>query len=151
VEEAADRSGPSAPAQAAPAAPRAARRAAAAHTEPRACAARENPQEGESPLIDDGIAVHYSELSRGTPVFDSGEVQVGTVDEVRDLPREHLLDGIVIKTNEGERRFVDAPEVARTAERAVTLTISAAQVAELPLEPARIVPSGLGRLFGRKR
>jgi hypothetical protein len=87
-------------------------------------------------------------------VFDSGEVQVGTVDEVRDLAREHILDGIVIKTNAGERRFVDAPEVARTAERAVTLTITAAQVEELPLEPSRIAapstPGWLARLFGRK-
>lgn len=86
-------------------------------------------------------------------MFDSAEVQVGTVDEVKDLPREHLLDGIVIKTTAGERRFVDAPEVARTAERAVTLTISAAEVAELPLEQSRVVPSPpgwLARLFGRK-
>ncbi len=86
-------------------------------------------------------------------MFDSNEVQVGTVDEVRDLPREHLLDGIVIKTTACERRFVDAPEVARTAERAVTLTITAAQVAELPLEPSKVVPPApgwLARLFGRK-
>ena len=86
-------------------------------------------------------------------MFDSDEVQVGTVDEVRDLAREHILDGIVIKTTAGERRFVDAPEVARTAERGVTLTITAAQVAELPLEQPRIVPSApgwLARLFGRK-
>jgi hypothetical protein len=89
-------------------------------------------------------------------VFDSAEVEVGTVDEVRDLAREHLLDGIVIKTTAGERRFVDAPEVARTAERAVTLTISAAEVDELPLEPSRVVPvravpSRLARLFRRRR
>jgi hypothetical protein len=107
-------------------------------------------------VIDDGVAVHYSELARGTPVFGSDLVQVGTVDEVRDLPREHLLDGIVIRTTAGERRFVDAPEVARTAERAVTLTIAALEVDELPLEPSRLapsraVPSRLSRLFGRKR
>jgi hypothetical protein len=86
-------------------------------------------------------------------VFSSEEEQVGTVDEVRDLAREHILDGIVIKTTAGERRFVDAPEVARTAERAVTLTISAAAVEELPLEQQRIVPSApgwLARLFGRR-
>ena len=102
-------------------------------------------------MIDDGIAVHYSELSRGTPVFSSEEVQVGTVDEVRDLPREHLLDGIVIRTTAGERRFVDAPEVARTAERAVTLTITAAEVEELPLEQSRLAPTRLKGLFGRRR
>ena len=107
-------------------------------------------------MIDDGVAVHYSELRRGTPVFASDEVQVGVVDEVRDLPREHLLDGIVIKTTAGERRFVDAPEVARTAERAVTLTITPAEVAELPIEPSRLAPSRLApsrlsKLFGRRR
>ena len=101
-------------------------------------------------MIDDGIAVHYSELAKGTPVYASDEVQVGTVDEVRDLYRERILDGIVIRTTSGERRFVDAPEVARTAERAVTLSIPSADVAELPLEPARAV--GLfDRLLRRRR
>lgn len=102
-------------------------------------------------MIDDGIAVHYSELRRGTPVFSADEVQVGTVDEVRDLSREHILDGIVVKTNDGERRFVDAPEVARTAERAVTLTIQASEMGEQQLEPSRLAPSGLVRLFRRRR
>ena len=103
-------------------------------------------------MIDDGVAVHYSELQRGTPVFASDEVEVGAVDEVKDLHPEPLLDGIVIRTTGGERRFVDAPEVARTAERAVTLTITAAEVDELPLEQSRIAaaPSFLARIFGRK-
>jgi hypothetical protein len=96
-------------------------------------------------VIDDGIAVHYSELAKGTPVYASDETQVGTVDEVRDLYRERILDGIVIKTTSGERRFVDAPEVARTAERGVTLTISPAEVAQLPLEPSK-----LAKFFGRR-
>jgi hypothetical protein len=104
-------------------------------------------------VIDDGLAVHYNELARGTPVYGSDEVQVGTVDEVKDLAREGILDGIVIKTTPGERRFVDAPEVARTAERAVTLTIPSAEVAQLPLEPSKLtsVPSTLGKLFRRGR
>jgi hypothetical protein len=102
-------------------------------------------------VIDDGIAVHYSELTRGTPVFSSDEVEVGTVDEVRDLAREHILDGIVVRTDAGERRFVDAPEVARTAERAVTLTIQASEMGQQPLEPSRLAPAGLARLFRRRR
>jgi Uncharacterized protein conserved in bacteria (DUF2171) len=102
-------------------------------------------------VIDDGIAVHYNELARGTPVYGSDEVQVGTVDEVKDLSREAILDGIVIKTTSGERRFVDAPEVARTAERAVTLTIAAAEVAALPIEPSKLAPSKLAGLFRRRR
>jgi hypothetical protein len=39
--------------------------------------------------------------------------------------------------------------VARTAERAVTLTISSAEVAELPLERSRL--SRVPRIFGRRR
>ncbi|MEA2216051.1 MAG: hypothetical protein QOK19_1612 [Solirubrobacteraceae bacterium] len=78
---------------------------------------------------------------------------MGSVDEVRDLYRERILDGIVVRTADGERRFVDAPEVARTAERAVTLTITAAEVEQLPIEPSKLVavPSKLGRIFRRKR
>jgi hypothetical protein len=78
-------------------------------------------------------------------------VQVGTVDEVRGIEREHILDGLVVKTTEGERRFVDAPEVARTAERAVTLTIPASEMEQQALEPSRLAPAGLVRLFRRRR
>jgi hypothetical protein len=85
--------------------------------------------------IDDGHAVHHSELQRGTPVYSADEVVVGKVVRSLDNYRENIFDGLVIETEKGEHRFVDAPEVARTAERAVTLTISAAQVADLPPPP----------------
>ena len=52
-----------------------------------------------------------------------------------DNYREHIFDGIVIETPGGERQFVDAPEVARTAERAVTLTIPADEVARRSAPP----------------
>jgi hypothetical protein len=42
-----------------------------------------------------------------------------------------------IDTGSG-RRFVDAPEVARLAERAVTLTITAAEVSDLPEPDSRV-------------
>ena len=98
---------------------------------------------------DDGHAVHYTALERGTPVISSDGEEVGKVVEVLDNYREHIFDGLVIELGSGERRFVDAPEVARTAERAVTLTITAAEVAQLGPPPER--PSGLGRLFRRGR
>jgi hypothetical protein len=85
--------------------------------------------------IDDGHAIHHSELKRGIPVYDSEEVVVGKVVESLDNYRENIFDGLVIETESGDRRFVDAPEVARTAERGVTLTISAAEVAQLPPPP----------------
>jgi hypothetical protein len=83
-------------------------------------------------MDDDGHAVHYSALERGTPVISSDGVEVGKLDAVLDNYREHIFDGLVIETPEGELRFVDAPEVRRTAERAVTLSITAAEAAELP-------------------
>jgi hypothetical protein len=80
---------------------------------------------------DDGHAISFKVLKRGTPVRSSDGVQVGTVRRAQETGREHIFDGIVIDTKEG-KRFVDAPEVRRIAERAVTLTITAAEAAELP-------------------
>jgi hypothetical protein len=106
-------------------------------------------------MIDDGQAIHYAAVARGTPVFSSEGVEVGKVDEVVDNYREHILDGIVVETPKRKLLFVDAPEVARTAERGVTLTITADQVAELsPPERAAAVfrpnprAGRLGRFFG---
>jgi len=106
-------------------------------------------------MVDDGEAIHYSAVTRGTPVYSSDEVQIGKVDEVLDNYRERIFDGIVIELSGGDLRFVDAPEVARTAERGVTLAITAADAAELP-PPERAPrtfranprPGRLGRLFG---
>ena len=56
----------------------------------------------------------------------------GTVEAILDNYREHIFDGIVMRTPAGEYRFVDAPEVKRTAERAVTLSITAAEAERLP-------------------
>jgi len=83
-------------------------------------------------MIDDGHAVHYTAVQRGTPVFSSDELELGTVEQIVDNYKEHIFDGIVMRTTAGEYRFVDAPEVKRTAERAVTLTITAAEADELP-------------------
>jgi hypothetical protein len=80
---------------------------------------------------DDGHAIGYKVLKRGTAVRTSDGVQIGTVRRVQDNAREHIFDGIVIDTPDG-RRFVDAPEVARIFERAVVLTITAEEAKELP-------------------
>ena len=47
---------------------------------------------------DDGYAVHYTELKRGTPVRSSDGQEVGTVAEVLDNDREAIFDGLVIET-----------------------------------------------------
>jgi sporulation protein YlmC with PRC-barrel domain len=97
---------------------------------------------------DDGNPIHYAAVSRGTPVYASDGVQVGKVDEVIDNYREHILDGFVIEVEGGQLRFVDAPEVSRTAERAVRLAIDSAAVAELP-PPEKAPPTFSPRRSGR--
>ena len=111
------------------------------------------------PPIDDSTAVHYSAVPKGVPVYSADEQVVGTVVEVFDNYREHIMDGVVFDDPDGVRRFADAPEVARTAERGVTLNIGAAEAAQLA--PPDTGPRGGGpgaggavkRLFGglRKR
>lgn len=110
-------------------------------------------------MVDDGSAIHYSAVPRGTPVYDADGNEIGTIDRVLDNYQERILDGFVVRTPKHGLRFVDAPEVARTAERGVTLTITAAEAASLPPPPDRgtalrpdLRSSALGRLFGgRKR
>jgi hypothetical protein len=78
------------------------------------------------------------------------------VTQVVDNHREHILDGIVLETGGGDLRFVDAPEIGRTAERGVTLTIGPVEVDALP--PPDHAPATfrantgggrLSKLFGR--
>ena len=80
---------------------------------------------------DDGPQIGYKALPRGVPVHTADGEQLGTVHRVLDNAREHIFDGIVVSTPKG-RRFVDAPEVARITEQRVTLTIDAAEAADLP-------------------
>lgn len=105
---------------------------------------------------DYGTALHYSAVHPGTPVIASDGAEVGTVQQVVDNYDEHILDGIVIRDSGGETRFVDGPEVIRTFERAVVLSIDSAEVATLgPPENGpgtfRADPAAgkVGRLFGR--
>ncbi|HWH92791.1 MAG TPA: hypothetical protein VNT03_02925 [Baekduia sp.] len=75
---------------------------------------------------DDGSAISFQVLRRGTPVRSADGVQLGTVRRVHEAKREHIFDGIDVDTPDGAR-FLDAPEVARIAERAVTTTFPAAE------------------------
>jgi hypothetical protein len=84
------------------------------------------------PDVDDGDhAISYKVLERGTPVLDCDGGDVGTVRDVLENEAEHIFDGLVLDTPAGQR-FVDAPEVARIAERRVTLTLDAEGAAALP-------------------
>ena len=102
-----------------------------------------------------GSPIHYTAVERGTPVFGSSGERVGTVRQVVDNYREHILDGFVIEDAGGTVRFVDAPEVSRTFERAVTLSIDADAVAKLPppedgpgVFGANLDTGRIGKLFG---
>lgn len=100
-------------------------------------------------MVDDGHAIHYTAVERGTPIYGSDGVEVGKVEQVVDNYNEHILDGIVFEDAGGKLRFVDGPEVGRTAERGVTLAITAAEAAQLPppeKAPPRFKPARRGRV-----
>ncbi len=106
-------------------------------------------------MVDDGHAIHYAAVQRGTPVYGSDGVEVGKVEQIVDNFREHIFDGVVFTDSGGDLRFVDAPEVSRTAERGVTLTIDSEQVLQLPPPEqgqgtyrANVKAGRLSRLFG---
>jgi hypothetical protein len=116
---------------------------------------------GEGAHIDDGEAVHYMAVPRGAAVYAADGTEVGTVKEMLDNRRENIFDGVIFRGGDGRLRFVDAPEVSRTAERGVTLTLSAEEAAALESPGSgggfvRSSPSGgsgglFGRIFGRGR
>ena len=71
-------------------------------------------------------------VTPGTPVYSSDGEAVGEVHQMVDNYREHIFDGVVFRDKKGDYRFADAPEVARTAERGVTLELDAAAALQLP-------------------
>jgi hypothetical protein len=75
---------------------------------------------------DDGVAISYKVLRRGTPVRTADGRELGKVRRVHEAARENIFDGIDVDTPDGVR-FIDAPEVARIAERRVTTTFDLAQ------------------------
>ena len=108
-------------------------------------------------MSDDGAAVSYKVLPAGTPVWSADGVEIGHVRAVLENAREHIFDGLVVDTP-GGARFVDAPEVARIAERRVTLRLDAEQAAALPerdsarsIEYRANVRGRLGRAWRRRR
>jgi hypothetical protein len=104
---------------------------------------------------DDGYAISYKVLARGTPVVASDGSAVGSVREVLENVAEHIFDGLVIDTPAGQR-FVDAPEIARIVERKVVLTLDGEGVAGLPEQDPKGAPTfranarggRLSRFFG---
>jgi hypothetical protein len=83
--------------------------------------------------LDDGHAISYQALRRGTVVRSADGVELGKVRRVEEETRTHIFDGIVIDTPKG-RRFLDAPEVAHIAERAVIATFPASEADQYLVE-----------------
>ena len=75
-------------------------------------------------MTEHGDPIAYTALQPGTPIVSSDDVELGTVERVIENKKEHIFDGIVMRTD-GGLLWVDAPEVARIAERRVTLNIDA--------------------------
>jgi hypothetical protein len=101
-------------------------------------------------IEDDGTAISYKVLRRGTPVRSADGEQVGTVRRVEESIRENIFDGIVIDTPRG-KRFVDAPEVARITDRVVTLTFDAAEADRHLLQPGSRVAESINRSRSARR
>jgi hypothetical protein len=106
-------------------------------------------------VTEHGDPISYQALQRGTSVVSSDTFQLGTVERVIDNAKEHIFDGIVMRTDDG-LLWVDAPEVARITERRVTLTIDAAAAREqltdyapgAPEYRANVRGGRLSRFFG---
>ena len=86
---------------------------------------------------DEDHQIGYQALPPGVPVVTSDGVRMGVVHRVQDNAREHIFDGIVVKTDTGSV-FVDAPEVARITLRQVSLNIDFAEVSWLPEHRAKV-------------
>jgi hypothetical protein len=78
-----------------------------------------------------GAPRSYLDMNEGVDVISADGEAVGTLTHVLADERMDIFDGIVIEAR-GGHRFVDAPEVKELRERAVLLTITAAEVERLP-------------------
>jgi sporulation protein YlmC with PRC-barrel domain len=84
--------------------------------------------------MDHGAPASYLTLTPGTDVVSSDGETVGKVEHVLADEGTEIFDGLVIDVRRGPGglRFVDAPEVDEIFERAVVLTIPAAEIDQLP-------------------
>ena len=131
------------------------------------CTLKKSPEESNTEALIDIVTGNFDELGVAHETIRPVDFNIpfgvvndmGDGDEwpqILDNYREHIFDGVVFKDRDGVHRFADAPEVQRTAERGVTLTVTAEQAGSLP-PPDEGHPSftpnlktgRLSRLFGR--
>jgi hypothetical protein len=80
----------------------------------------------------EGLPESWEALEPGTPVFASDGARVGEVKEVLAAPEEDIFEGIICKTEHGDR-FVDWEIIGSMHERGVDLKIDGpAAAANLP-------------------
>jgi sporulation protein YlmC with PRC-barrel domain len=91
--------------------------------------------------MDEGMPVAYPVLEKGVPVLGSDGEQVGTVHHVVAAPEQDIFHGLVITTNGGERRFVEAANVESLHEHGVDLRIDSSAAHSLP------VPGGAAPVY----
>jgi hypothetical protein len=82
--------------------------------------------------MDEGRPESWEALEPGTPVFASDGSRVGEVKEVLAVPEDDIFEGIICKTEHGDR-FVDWEIIGSMHERGVDLKLDgAAAAANLP-------------------
>ena len=91
--------------------------------------------------MDEGRPESWEALEPGTPVFASDGTRVGEVKEVLAVPEDDIFEGIICKTEHGDR-FVDWEIIGPMHERGVDLKLDgAAAAANLP-EP-KLAPAAM--------
>jgi hypothetical protein len=85
-------------------------------------------------IVDYGEPASYLTLDEDCSVISSDGEEVGKVQHVLADEEEDVFDGIVIDTHlgPGGLHFVDAPQVKECRERAVVLSVPAAEIEKLP-------------------
>jgi hypothetical protein len=81
--------------------------------------------------MDEGLPESWEVLEPGTPVLASDGSRVGEVKEVLGVPEDDIFEGIICKTEHGDR-FADAELIESIHERGVDLKLDAAAAANLP-------------------
>ena len=104
--------------------------------------------------IDDGTAVHYTAVPKGVPVYSADEQAVGTLVEVLDNYREHIMDGVVFDDPEGVRRFADEEVFVEDERCFFTMELVKGQPLDeyvRALEPRRLEAAQMGAAADRAR
>jgi len=81
--------------------------------------------------VDEGLPESWEVLEPGTPVLASDGVPVGEVKEVLAVPEDDIFEGLILKTEHGDR-FADAELIDSIHERGVDLKLDSAAAGNLP-------------------